>query len=170
MDRETAMPRTTGGTGAGRLPHCPSRDIRVAFVYGGKQFDARPLALFPSVHGVADGVLRGLVSAARHGLLQKEPSIGGELDFHGFRISIRAGQRFGGGDAEPRGVIRPECAAAPVAENRAYSVPRHFEARDFDVSVMREAQAIRAVGGLKLPNRYQSLLLVAGDDRSIDLA
>lgn len=67
-------------------------------------------------------------------------------------------------------VIRPERAVAKVAENRAYSVPRHFEARDFDISVMREAQAIRAVGGLKLPNRYQSLLLIAGDDRSIDLA
>jgi len=67
-------------------------------------------------------------------------------------------------------VIRPERAVATVAENRAYSVPRHFEARDFDISVMREAQAIRAVGGLKLPSRYQSLLLIAGDDRSIDLA
>jgi hypothetical protein len=67
-------------------------------------------------------------------------------------------------------VIRPECAVATVAENRAYSVPRHFEARDFDVGVVREAQAVRAVGGFKLPNRYQNLLLIAGDDRSIDLA
>ena len=53
-------------------------------------------------------------------------------------------------------MIRPERAVATVAENRAYSVPRHFEARDFDVGVVREAQAVRAVGGFKLPNRYQN--------------